>query len=508
VSTYEPTYLLTLSWGGRVWRLCTGDAEVTVDRGTGVVDTFAPGLDEAPGWEEVVDPLQQVPSGGSAVVSADLGVDPTGTGWPLRLLADGHLHFRARASLEVRIGGVVEVLLYSARIAKLAAGAPDQPPGWVSLSLLTSGLPVGGPLASLSAVVDGDALPSPGTDYQYAADGQLMPTVYGRPGTHIDATGTVYVPGLKAWPCYVIPGLDVWRLIVGDSPVYTGTVRIFDGAGSYEDLPVESWADSDGILWPTVDTSGSAVLDLQSTQWLAAYTSGATTAPDTWRGGDLGQLGPLVTWACCSLGLSMLPLPGDGWERVAVAWVADSTEGTVLDLLVDVLLPSWPLALVRRARDWGLVQLAPSSWPTQPLPLEVGVQCEAAGPIQTVGAAEDMASHVQVTYGLDADAAPLGMLEVALPGAEIQLGERRVALLALRAVIERAGAEASARAWGEVRWRPWLAVEVQVPYSTRPPRAGEVRLLTDARLGSARRALVSIVRAARLGWSITLLVPA
>jgi hypothetical protein len=508
VSTYEPTYLLTLTWGGRTWRLCTGDIDVRVDRGTGLSETFSPGLSEAPGWEEVVDPLQQVPDGATATLDADLGVDEDGTGWPSRLSAAGHRHLRARATLEVLIGGVAEVLLFQARIEQAVWGAPDQPPGWVAISLSGAALPAGVPLADPSAVVGPDALTLPALDYEYSATGQLMATIYGRPGLHRAAAGLTYTPAAPAWAAVVILGLDTRRLIMGADPSYSGLVRVYDAAGSFEDLPVEDWADADGRRWPTVDISGSTVLDLQSTEWSAAWLDGATTAPDSWRGGDLGQLGPLLTWALCSLGLSVHPLPGDAWERIEVAWVADSADGTALDFLVDALLPCWPLALVRRGREVRLLPLAPSSWPAHPPPLVVGTDCEAVGGVQTVGAVADLASHIQVAYGLDLDAAPLGLVEVELPGAELELGERRVAERALPAVISRADAQTSAGAWGEVIYRPWLALEVLLPFSIRPPRAGDVRLLTDARVGGARRALVSIVRAEVHGWSLTLLVPA
>jgi hypothetical protein len=496
-----PVYLLDLHWAGQRWRRCTGAEAQTLTRPDGRVDSYAPGLEE-PGVEEVVDLLQQVPDGVTAALEVDLGTDSAGVGWPVHLVRGGHLPYRARGSLYlVRTGEAPRALIVEGEVETLAYAAPDQAPGWVALRLV--GRPRLDGTATLRdptlGIVQEDALTPPAADYTYEATGQRLPVVWGLPGSETR-------PGWTAHPAEVILGLDVQRLLVAVAG-YSGTVRVWDGAGTYEDLPAEQWTDAAADTWTTVDVSGSTTLDLQSSSWSCTLLAGARTEPHRYSGGQIDTLGAAVTWCLRRCGVVPAPLGAPAWAGLPVAWVVEEPSSAEA-LLRDVLLPSWPLALATDGGQVRLVELVPSRWPArvgQQLSVSAG-HLEPRGPVQLVRRAEELASALDVTWGLDSEGQPLGQLAVELPGGALLLDQERRQARSYPALTSESAAQAAAQAWGEVAYRPWWAREYLVLPGARCPRAGDVVQLEDpAQPGGV--ALVSIVRLSAQGDSVTLLLP-
>jgi hypothetical protein len=155
-----------------------------------------------------------------------------------------------------------------------------------------------------------------------------------------------------------------------------------------------------------------------------------------------------------------------------------------------------------------LVELVPSRWParvTQHLSVLAG-HLEPRGPVQLVRRSEELATALDVEWGLDVDGQPIGSLSVELPGGALLLGHEHRQARSFPALTSAAAAHAAAQAWGEVGYRPWWAREYLVLPGTRSPRAGDVVHLDDPALPSGV-ALVSIVRLSMQGDSVTLLLP-
>lgn len=512
-----PAWLLTLAWGGRTWRRTSAPEDVTRTGADGVARTYQSGL-----WgvelEERCDLLAQTPDGARARLELDLGIEEqSGLGWPVYLLSRGHVPSRLQVRLDLEEDGRVSTVLTARGGSGLRCAPPEGPAGWLSLEVQAGEVLSGAALLlDPDRVLTADALTPPAASYRYEMEGLLVPAVLGQPGQE------ALTPATPAYPVEVILGGDVHRVLVG-SRGYSGDVWVYDGAGTRELLPVEDWVDDLGSTWSTVDISGSTVLDLQSTSWAVAWPADVTTERDGTSGEDLGTLGGLLRWALRRCGLRVLShesatsyrlgglsaSPG-AWESVAVGAVLTSAD-PVADLVREVLLPSYPLALLPQGQGAVVVvELDPALWGGRVVgALDVAAgDLEAVGPVQVEQAEALEASHLVVEYGEALDGSPLGSVEVQVgEGVLWTGGVRREHRLQLPLVQTAEGATLCGEALARARYRPHLAREYVLRASrATAPRAGDVVELTDPTAGAAGvLALVAVRRWEGEQWGLTLL---
>lgn len=297
-SASQVVYLLSLSWGGRVYRIATRPLTVT-DNLTGQAMQFSSGLTEIPDAEEQVD-REGVGEGGASV---PMTIYLDGTDIAERI-AQGHRLDGARGELaELHLSARMEPLeVWSRRTILVSQGRLLQPVlagADTSSSALVFSLEEilqesTQPLLDPAAVIDENTWPQS----LEAVIGKSYPVVLGAPGAfRKDDGSTGQTSGSPAYPVtYTSTNIDY--LLICDGEVEASTVRVYDDSGGDDALTVSTVLDGRGRRVSVVDL-GSSSLSRTDTEYWVEWTSPGLIDPV--GGGGIQTLGQALLWAAMQM---------------------------------------------------------------------------------------------------------------------------------------------------------------------------------------------------------------
>lgn len=289
----RPAFLLTLIWGGRVYRLAT--SELDIEDADGEVYSYTGGLS----WPEYIEESSQAG-----------GVQDAGPSVPFDVVLDGVDIAEEQAAgrwLDVAEGELSMVFLDGSgaclqvwedrirlvvgRPSQPVYGDPEQPEGWCSFSLESMPYDDSATLLAAAERIDENTWPQADD-----SNGRPYPVVIGTPGLSRTAEGVQQEkPGSPAYPVEY-SGANVTRLLICGEEVVADTVVIWDESNTSEAFTVEHVKDGKGRLVATVDVSVAVSITRTDTQFWVEWSDGGGIK-NPFGSGALSRLGDVCAWA-------------------------------------------------------------------------------------------------------------------------------------------------------------------------------------------------------------------
>jgi hypothetical protein len=405
--TQRVVYLLTLTWGGRVYRLST--EPVTVEEtDTGRALQFIGGLVEIPDVTDAAD--REGDGDGGASVPMAIFLDGTDIA---ERIAQGHRLDGARGELaELPIGwdGAVldadEPATWSRRTVHVRGGqlllpilaGADAPAS--SLSFTLEEIPSEGtrPLLEPESVID-DRSWSEAPELA----GKVYPLVIGAPGVFRKSDGTLgSTSGSPAYPVEYT-GANADTLLICGEWVAAATVTIYDGDGGSAVATVSNTRDGRNRPVAVVDIHGHGSLSKTSATYWAGWTNGSGIL-DPLSGQPLRTLGEVCVWALLRLGVAV---DVGAWAAQQVGPLAsvvvdtylNDPEQTPLDLVMD-LLSEIPTVSLRSGPQgiYPLVRLLDVDDGTAVATITEGGDFSPVGPLETQTEPSEIRSSWSVRF--------------------------------------------------------------------------------------------------------------